>query len=154
MDTTQHFILGVSCAALLVREHLEVGPTTKLYVVRDGDLVKFGISANPKSRFQNLKVANPRTLSLVLAVPATENVERFIHRVFAPEREAGEWFRVTERVETVLAWLTEIERILAGPGYDDQEVDSGDTIAWLVSPAEDMLMAFTESVLTPLETKP
>ena len=116
MEDTAYFLtfgFAVSCAALLAREHLESGKPTKLYAVRDGDLVKFGISQDPLARFKNMRVANPRGISLVVAVPSTENLEKFVHQLFKAERHQGEWFRASERVKEFLRWLLDIERILA-----------------------------------------
>lgn len=75
------------------------------YCIRDdvSRAVKIGFSQNPRRRLRQLQTANPNRLRMVAAIYSTDAFERLIHRSFASDRRAGEWFDDTEeQVSTIM----------------------------------------------------
>lgn len=90
-----NFLLPVIEAAQTAPE----GKGVALYAIAQGDSVKVGISARPSTRLADLQSGSGAPLSLAkewrfhnrLAALRTEQA---MHRLFAPYRTHGEWFRV------------------------------------------------------------
>lgn len=57
------------------------------------DLTKIGFSTRPKARLSQVQSGNPERLRILYAVPATKDVEAYLHNVLEPVRTVGEWFR-------------------------------------------------------------
>jgi hypothetical protein len=99
--------------------------TAFVYFIQQGDqpLVKIGTTVDqPAKRLAQLQVGNASPLRLLgaidmraagAAVTSRTELARIarareaeIHQVFAEERVAGEWFRLTERVLTLIKQAT------------------------------------------------
>lgn len=78
------------------------------------DRVKFGKARNPWDRVKLLATGSPVPLELIIAAPWPDYYEGVIHRAFADERIAGEWFLATKRIERFC-------HIMDGGGLTDSE---------------------------------
>ncbi len=69
-------------------------PTMTYLMVDDRDgLIKIGCSTNPQFREATLQGQAPQIRLLAVC---GDNVERLLHKLYAPHRVRGEWFRLTE----------------------------------------------------------
>lgn len=73
-----------------------------VYFLRGGDHVKIGHSRDVEKRRAELQTGNPYQLELLAQVPGSPVDERALHKRFAAERVAGEWFRITPELEQVI----------------------------------------------------
>lgn len=68
-----------------------------LYCISDGELCKFGFSAEPLKRLRALQTGSSNVLELVhtiaVDVDSVRLLERTLHKEFANLRVRGEWFR-------------------------------------------------------------
>ncbi len=68
-----------------------------LYCISDGELCKFGFSAEPLKRLRALQTGSSSVLELVhtisVDVDSVRLLERTLHKEFANLRVRGEWFR-------------------------------------------------------------
>ena len=70
-----------------------------VYFIHNGSHhLKIGTTKSPKTRLRHLQMGNPETLHLALVLPGDPAVESMLHRAFAPERVAGEWFYESRRL--------------------------------------------------------
>lgn len=74
-------------------------------------LVKIGWSAFPASRFIRLQQGFPYPLMIVAALPGPKAREAHLHKVYAKQRERGEWFRLTKRLSETI----DVARYQHGP---------------------------------------
>lgn len=84
----------------------EYGRKEFLYAIADrkNRLVKFGKSVNPSWRLKTLKTGNGMDLLLCGYCPNQgELSEPAVHKALAEHRVAGEWFRLNEATEAVIA---------------------------------------------------
>ena len=70
-----------------------------VYFIRSGGHLKIGSASDLTRRFHNLQTANPNRLRLWLAerhrtIAQAFDEEASLHRMFAPLRVRGEWFRI------------------------------------------------------------
>ena len=64
-----------------------------VYFIQSGSgAVKIGCSSHPESRLRELRSGNPERLSLLAVIPGGQSREQELHRQFAADRVAGEWF--------------------------------------------------------------
>jgi hypothetical protein len=72
-------------------------PTGFVYFVQAGTAgpIKIGYARNVRARLDNLQVACPHRLYLLLVVPGTHDHEKRFHAIFAGRRLRGEWFSPT-----------------------------------------------------------
>lgn len=71
----------------------------------DMSAVKFGYSGNPRMRLNDLQCNTPLVLRLDAQLFARQWLEFEIHRLMAPSRIRGEWYRPTEQVLSMRAWM-------------------------------------------------
>jgi hypothetical protein len=77
---------------------------TYVYIIAYGDLVKIGISCDPKRRLKDMLTGLPDKKPYVARTRLLPNerdarsLERRLHRLFRERRVRGEWFRVTVAV--------------------------------------------------------
>lgn len=76
--------------------------------------IKFGFSTDVAGRLLALQTAAPCRLRLLGSVPASANVERWIHRYLRPFRANGEWYSLSPEVITVVSAL-----VLGNPAQRD-----------------------------------
>jgi hypothetical protein len=93
--------INAYAAALGGEPVLRIGPPRRqeLYIISAGGStrVKIGISANPKSRLQEMQTGSAFPLELVSVVPVrSAESEREAHSILAPWRCQGEWFDLGE----------------------------------------------------------
>lgn len=70
------------------------------------DHVKIGWSLHqPTRRMKELQTGCPHELDLLAWAPASLEDERRLHRVFAPLRLRGEWFRLDEKLGLLVTFL-------------------------------------------------
>lgn len=96
------------CVWWLARDPAAVGtPRSWVYFVRAGmdGPFKIGRSTNVPDRVATLQTANHASLRLVAQLPGGVEVERLLHRRFAPCRLHGEWF---EASADLIAFVQEI----------------------------------------------
>jgi hypothetical protein len=69
-----------------------------VYFISDGAAVKIGIAANPQQRLGELQTGNGKRLVLLHAIESNNSrrLEGELHRRFAPNRLAGEWFNLSD----------------------------------------------------------
>jgi hypothetical protein len=79
------------------------------------EAVKIGLTANLDERIKTLGTASPWPLTLIRSLPGSAELERELHRVLAEDRMHGEWFRPSERLETVLGMSDDEIRALRAP---------------------------------------
>lgn len=114
------------------------GPRTHLYVIREGGdgPIKIGTAVKPRERLATLQLGNHRRLHLVLVIPGTQKLERFIHHELAREQVIGEWFRPSGRTRDIVEELTAWSEICADMESAGMEPDVGDVkslvIEWLM----------------------
>lgn len=65
--------------------------------------IKIGYSKNPWARVKDLQTGRDDKLSVVATVRTTDVSECRIHDLFAEERQGGEWFTVSPRIQRVIA---------------------------------------------------
>lgn len=71
-----------------------------LYGISDGEMIKLGMSYNPKSRIKELQTSNPKDLRMVWSyytgkcVQTARNLENKLHRRCKKYRVRGEWFSI------------------------------------------------------------
>jgi hypothetical protein len=71
----------------------------KVYFLRgDGGLIKVGVTKNVAARVAALQRDHPATLTIMGAMPGSYSAEMTIHRLFAEDRDHGEWFRPSQRL--------------------------------------------------------
>ncbi len=83
---------------------------TRVYFVlaRRTNLVKIGVSDDPRSRLSALQTGSPIKLEIVAEMPGDERYERVLHESFAEYRIHGEWFRFVGRLESFVAALPKL----------------------------------------------
>jgi hypothetical protein len=64
--------------------------------------VKIGYSKNPWARVRDIQTGRTDRVAVVATVRTTDVSESAIHALFADERQSGEWFRVSERIQAVI----------------------------------------------------
>lgn len=74
------------------------GNFTWVYFVASDDHVKIGRSQDVTKRMKGLITMTPFDIELIGYVPGTYGFERYLHRMLAPSRHRGEWFRLTPGV--------------------------------------------------------
>jgi hypothetical protein len=89
--------------------------------------IKIGVSVRPTSRLRQLQTSNAVPLTMLLAMPGTKAVERYVHERFAETHMTGEWFQRTDELLALIAELrarkeTEATEIASGApaGGDDR----------------------------------
>lgn len=65
-----------------------------VYFIKCGKRVKIGHAMDPRSRLRDLQVGNPEKLELLMVIEGGRRTECEIHKRFAEQRLAGEWFRI------------------------------------------------------------
>lgn len=76
-----------------------------IYFIRDAtsDLVKVGFSEKPWGRFGQIQVHCPHKLDMLAIAPGDMAEEGRLHRLFAPVRHRGEWFRLSGPITVYIA---------------------------------------------------
>lgn len=74
-------------------------PKRWVYFITDGQFVKIGIASNVKNRLSGIQTGNPRTCSVICAIPvrdekAARMLERALHGTYKPFSVSGEWFDI------------------------------------------------------------
>jgi len=79
-----------------------------IYFIGDpsSDTIKIGYSKNPWARVKDLQTGRTDKLAVVATVRTTDVSERRIHALFSEEHQAGEWFKVSPRIQRL---ITEIK---------------------------------------------
>ena len=77
-----------------LKKKAKLKPNTRnyVYVISDGEYVKFGFSKSPRDRLKDLQVGNPKTLKLVciIALPnisEARKLESTLHAKFSEQRK-------------------------------------------------------------------
>ncbi len=77
----------------------------KVYLIKAGEFCKIGITTNPiEKRIAQLQTACPQKIEVIelLEVPKPFEMEAYLHKVFMPRRETGEWFSLSEENRIIL----------------------------------------------------
>ena len=67
------------------------------------DVVKIGITEDPKARLVGLQVGNARKLFLLASCPGDRSTERDLHSKFRVDHIQGEWFNVSNELKRLIA---------------------------------------------------
>lgn len=70
---------------------------------RETSTVKIGNSGSPHGRLRDLQTMCPLPLALEAVLPGRHKQEFALHRQFANDRLRGEWFRLSEQIEAIIA---------------------------------------------------
>ena len=71
-----------------------------VYFISDGmGNVKIGVAYDPVGRRATLQCGNAHELTLLAALPGTEELEAELHVRFAPYWVRGEWFKLVPEIE-------------------------------------------------------
>lgn len=75
-------------------EHRHGDTPEQVYVVRGGDAVKIGRSADPTQRVIEMQTGSPVELEMIWRIRcgSAGRVERTLHERYRPHRRRGEWF--------------------------------------------------------------
>jgi len=87
-----------------------IGPEALVYrpFLEEGACVKIGYTRQrPLQRLAALQTGSPLHLVLWAYIKGSSEVERALHKAFAPLRSHGEWFYVTQRLWGLLSHLGE-----------------------------------------------
>jgi len=80
---------------------------THVYFIRQGELVKIGVSKKVPTRQTQLSDSGRIETELLGSVPAGYPSERACHMVLADLRERGEWFRLTDELAQAIKEVCE-----------------------------------------------
>lgn len=94
-----------------------------IYFIRSDagrDVVKVGLSSNPRKRLQSLKASSPYRLSLFASVEFSSRVqadwaERTMHCALSKYRMSGEWFSVS--AASAFSLYQDIVELIAGQDF-------------------------------------
>lgn len=64
--------------------------------------VKIGYSKNPWARVKDLQTGRATKLSVVATVKTTDSSESTVHKLFEEERQSGEWFTSSPRIQSLI----------------------------------------------------
>lgn len=67
--------------------------------------IKIGIAKRPDYRLGELQVGNPERLSIIATTTGGRSVEKMLHVYLSLDRLQGEWFRWSERSESLLNFI-------------------------------------------------
>lgn len=70
----------------------------RVYIVKVGEYVKIGYSADVRGRIMEMQVSNPHAVELLYAFPGDEKIEDFLHYAFDHLHHRGEWFRMDKQI--------------------------------------------------------
>lgn len=70
---------------------------------REANAVKIGSSLEPHGRLREIQLGCPIKLKLEAMLPGSHAEEHALHARFADDRIHGEWFRLTEMIEAIIA---------------------------------------------------
>jgi len=76
-----------------------------IYFIRSGQYVKIGVSARPWDRLAEFQTANPEPLEMLAVGPGDFGFEAELHKLFGEHRGVGEWFRDSDRIRAVVAFM-------------------------------------------------
>jgi hypothetical protein len=74
-----------------------------IYFVRSFGQVKIGHAKNPAARVRTMQIGSRHPLRLVAMIPGGQEKEAELHKRFAKDRAAGEWFRITDELTQFIA---------------------------------------------------
>lgn len=77
-----------------------VGPW--VYFIDDGTAIKIGFATDVEKRLLGLQTSSHRTLTVLLVVMGSRQLERRLHRKFRSDHIRGEWFH---RSDALLAFI-------------------------------------------------
>lgn len=94
--------------------------TQGVYLVKGGERIKIGYSADIRSRLHDLQVGSPVTIEFIGAiVGASAADERCLHARFAEYHAHGEWFEYGARLAEFVALVrTKRDVVLTNPAAD------------------------------------
>jgi hypothetical protein len=65
-------------------------------------VVKIGHSDNPERRLSQLQTGNAEPLEVLATCPGGECFEELLHETFKDDLQGGEWFRISNRLGTLI----------------------------------------------------
>ena len=77
----------------------------KVYFIQSGERIKMGVSENPKSRLEVLRIGNP-DCTLRAVILGGYELEQALHKKYAADRIKGEWFKLSDTLEQEIVELT------------------------------------------------
>ena len=91
---------GVSFNPSDLRSHKppKIGGASYIYVIRDAEHVKIGVTKVPESRLAQIQTGSSQKIDYVFCAPASGDaysIEREAHALLARNRLEGEWFDVS-----------------------------------------------------------
>ena len=92
------------------------------YVVQseDGQVVKVGVSGNPRARVYGITQSMPFTVRLVALIGDGRNSERRMKEILAPWKLQGEWFAPRPELNDFLREMRRTNMLLSAQKIDDE----------------------------------
>ena len=81
-----------------------------LYFIRCGDAVKIGRTTNIVERLRNMQVNSPHEIDCLLLLRGQGKHEAACHKRFAAYRVRGEWFRLSDELNSAIVEAREANR--------------------------------------------
>ena len=77
----------------------------------ESGIYKVGVSKNPEKRLKQLQTGNGEKLVLKNKYESEHynQIEKYFHSMYSPEKKVGEWFKFT--LEHEMRFITECERV-------------------------------------------
>jgi hypothetical protein len=89
----------------------------------DGDFaVKIGRATSPSGRLNSIQSGNPNKIEMLAFINCDMRAEAIFHKHFAGAKIRGEWFALTDEVETFIDKLVDYE-VVSTNGSGSQLVD-------------------------------
>jgi len=91
----------------------------EIYFIQCGNTIKIGITSDVEKRLNDLQVANPVKLKVLLTLRGTNQDERILHRRFRKYLIRGEWYKKCKALDDEIKQLKKTREI---PRYDDTTI--------------------------------
>jgi len=76
-----------------------------VYFIECAGFVKVGVSSRPQKRFVGIQVSNPFDCTLIGTIETHADGERMIHDFIEKHHHRGEWYRLTDDLRALIAYL-------------------------------------------------
>lgn len=80
-----------------------------VYFAEAGGLIKIGVTENVKARLSSLQTGCPSPITLIKVIRGGRKTEERIHKRFSHLRTKGEWFQITDDLNSYIAGLKDKE---------------------------------------------
>jgi hypothetical protein len=102
-----------------------------IYFIECAGFVKIGTSTRPQKRFVGIRVSNPFDCKLMGVLRGNADGEQKIHKFIESHHHRGEWYRLTDDLRGLIAYLLGPDDMPSPPGWPSEK-DSWDSRLWPV----------------------